>query len=817
MEKVFLKRGVEDAKIVIPQNAHVVEKTASEELCNYIEKSLGIKLPIICECKAEGKCIYVGHTEFAKKNNVLGKSKENWIIKMVDGSLVLSGGVNRGDRGIIYAAYHFLEENLGVRWWNGLEEDVLTLDEFKIAEDFEKEGTPYFPYRKPLTDILIGLDNADAEKGAADGADSSSVPGMEKYPFIPRSRINVLSPLDDNIESVYEPIVRKHGDMLTHGRPHHVHVLGKLFPKAETHAEHPEWMAWNEDKKERLKLGHYCLSNEEFYNALMEKLLGFIKEDVELAEKTGVELPYYYSLSFDDLDAEYFFCHCPECKKKIEKSGVTGYALQFINRVARDVKKLYPWVKIEFLAYVVFVHPPKDDTVPEENVVIRIAGDRADMTHGFVEPANRPYLDKLKTWSKLCKVNGAELQIWKYMFNLQMNFACPLVFGLQNFIQTYRDYGVKGIFVEIEKFSSDCHDLNVYVLTRLLEDPDCDVETLIADFCDRYYGKAGKAVCEYLYVLRDAQNRNVVHTYCMCDDSPFNYIDARAAIDGTAALDRATEAVGDEMPYRARLNWLRKTFDAVMLNRYFDFKHQAEENGEKFEYDFKTMKKRIVDAINENYTRMPVEGGSAIARITPPEDEIEYYSNLPEEEEILDIPEYFKDINPKDIYQFRMADITKAADKRLRHTFGFWPERDPDTTVSKSLKISFDNCRGSQKDYIMVATPKASENPKSINFGLYQDDAFVEGIKLYRDDFVQGGYNIYKVGHVDNISSYPDTHLVGYDYGFLSIKIRGIAVTFPMEACDVYLSIKPSGEMYGGKAGDENALFIDRLIVVRTK
>ena len=112
MEKVFLKRGVEDAKIVIPQNAHVVEKTASEELCNYIEKSLGIKLPIICECKAEGKCIYVGHTEFAKKNNVLGKSKENWIVKMHNGNIILTGGLKNTDRGIVYAVYHFLERQV---------------------------------------------------------------------------------------------------------------------------------------------------------------------------------------------------------------------------------------------------------------------------------------------------------------------------------------------------------------------------------------------------------------------------------------------------------------------------------------------------------------------------------------------------------------------------------------------------------------------------------------------------------------------------------------------------------------------------------
>ena len=162
-------------------------------------------------------------------------------------------------------------------------------------------------------------------------------------------------------------------------------------------------------------------------------------------------------------------------------------------------------------------------------------------------------------------------------------------------------------------------------------------------------------------------------------------------------------------------------------------------------------------------------------------------------------------------------DITKMADTRLRPVFGFWPVEDEETKVPTVLKISYDNCRGGQRDYIMAATSKTAEKPKAINFSLYQDDATVAEINLYSEDFIQGGYNIYKVGSLKDIRNYPDSSLVGYDYGFLSIKISGIAAIWPMEDCDVYLSIKPSGEMYGGKAGDENALLVDRLIIVKTR
>ena len=204
-------------------------------------------------------------------------------MKLVGESLVLTGGVNRGDRGIIYATYHFLEDIVGVRWWTPFEEDVLSLETLELGEDFCKEGTPYFYYRKTFADSMCGI---------------------EFFNHIPRTRGNVVSAFDDGIlKGVYDEGVRKYGDVLTMGRPHHVHTMEKYFPPAKYYDEHPEWFAWNAALGKHLKEGHRCLTNEAFFNAFMEKILAFIKEDVELAEKTGVELPTFYSITMDDLMA----------------------------------------------------------------------------------------------------------------------------------------------------------------------------------------------------------------------------------------------------------------------------------------------------------------------------------------------------------------------------------------------------------------------------------------------------------------------------------------------------------------------------------
>ncbi|MBQ9975199.1 MAG: DUF4838 domain-containing protein [Clostridia bacterium] len=789
MKQVFLKRHCNDCKIVIPENATVVEKTAAEELKEYIKRSLDTELEIVSESLSDGKCIFVGHTEYADEHGIKATSCEHWIIKLHNGNLILTGGVKRTDRGIIYSAYHFLEDFLGVRWWNSFEENVLTLDELSLDSELFVEGIPAFPFRKPLMNYYCGIN---------------------EYPQIPRTRTNVLDPVDDGIpERMYHPDVRKYGEVMSMSRPHHVHVMSRHFPADKYFDKHPEWWAWNKMKGEHLRNGHYCFSNEGFFDALVARLLFIIGEDLELAKKTGVEPPCYYSLSLDDKDADYFFCQCDKCSKILEKSGYSGYVIQFVNRVAREINKYYPSVKFENLAYVVFTDPPKDDTLPDKNVIIRLAADRSDISHGITTPANRVYMRWLKQWSDICKKSGSELHIWQYMYNIQTNYPMPLFYGLQDSVRAFLKHGVTGIFAETQHSMADVWDLNKYVFTHLLEDPDVDVDALVRDFCTRYYGKAGDGVVKYLEILREAMNRNMVHCYCCCEDSPFNYIDAKAAVEGYAALDEADRALGDSEPYRSRFNWLRKHLDGVILNRYFDLKRLAESEGLVFDFDRALLKKRVVHALEEYLTKPTIEYRRA--RI---EDEIKYYSSLPDTEEVLTIPEEIT-ANPEDVYQFPMRDIIKLVETGIRDAFGFSEEKDETASVSSVLKVSYDGAKGSQADFIMKPTSKHAEDKKPLYFSLYQENAVVDELTLFREDFEQNGYKLYKIGSLDNIKDYADSSLIVYGYGFLSIKISGIAAIFPMNSCDVYLSMKPSGELYGGRKGDENAVFMDRLIIVR--
>ena len=88
-----------------------------------------------------------------------------------------------------------------------------------------------------------------------------------------------------------------------------------------------------------------------FFKALFDKVVAYIEEDIELSKSEGVEIPCFYSLSIDDINAD-FFCQCPECAKIRKESGDTGYALRFVNRVAHEIKKIYPFVKIAIVLFI---------------------------------------------------------------------------------------------------------------------------------------------------------------------------------------------------------------------------------------------------------------------------------------------------------------------------------------------------------------------------------------------------------------------------------------------------------------------------------
>ena len=134
-------------EIILPQNAALTEKTAAQELKTYLEKStdsLKVGEKGFLGMGAKEAVFHIGNTDFARQNGIDCEKMENeaWIVKSFDNNIVIAGG----ERGVLYGVWNFLENHIGIRWWNAFEEYVPEKTDryFKMLDG---SGKPHFLMR----------------------------------------------------------------------------------------------------------------------------------------------------------------------------------------------------------------------------------------------------------------------------------------------------------------------------------------------------------------------------------------------------------------------------------------------------------------------------------------------------------------------------------------------------------------------------------------------------------------------------------------------------------------------------------------------
>lgn len=787
METVIIKNGKTDYVIAVPEDPSMVEQSGARELQAYLNKALNVQLPILSERAVTGKAFYVGHTDYAKTAKIQGDGGENWKVRMHQGNLVLTGGLKPHHRGVIYSVYHFLEDVVGVRWWSIDEEDVPELTELALEADFAAEGTPKFHYRKLFVNSCR----------------------LPDFSYASKMRNNVV---ERNVElkgGSFNEGVRAFGGAMEMGAPNHCHSVGYYLPAETYFDEHPDWFAWSEAEGKHVSYGHPCLNSEGMFQTLLDKLLDNIGQQCAEAEAAGVEFPCFWSVSLND--TEVGICQCEKCKAQIEKSGLSGYLLQFMNRLAREVAKVYPNAKLETLIYESYIEPPKDDTAPDENVIIRLANVDSDIHHDIHARGNKKYLRLLRNWHDICERTGAQIYIWEYMYNLFMPFPFVLADRLGDTFRTFYEYGVTGVLVENETTTQDMWEMNQFLLYHLCEDPEADADALMADFIRRFYKQAAPYVNNYITLLRQGSAKYDIALCCVRDDARYNFIDSTVAVEGSACLTKAMETVKGDPIMERRIQWMQKNLNKVILLKYFDLKHQAEQLGQSFDFDREQLRQQIFQAMdvflrwhpNDLYVKSHIE------------DERAFFGAMAfDEEEIAPLPTELTHIDPKDTYQFYFKDTIRAFLPSWNRGTGVTAEQDSQSLVSRVMKVNFDKAKGGYVPRMFV-TNRTAPGAKMLDIYVRQDETVTIPPKFYREDLKQDGYHLYHIGTARNIPNTADTRLFVLSYNHTWVNLSGIAVTFPMEECDIYLSMKFTGQVYGGDSKDENAIYLERMILVR--
>lgn len=256
-----------------------------------------------------------------------------------------------------------------------------------------------------------------------------------------------------------------------------VHTFDKLCPKALYFKDHPEYFAFNGAQRSG---GQLCLSNDTVFQIVLENL----KAQISLKPEAQ-----YWSVSQND---NYDYCKCPRCAAADRRHGSPAASLLlFVNRVAAK----FPDKTISTLAYQYTRQAPKG-IEPAPNVNICLCSIECNRGQS-IEDGCPDFARDVREWSALTK----NLMIWDYIVQFRTYLGpFPNWHTLQPNLQFFQENGVKMMFEQGSgRDRSEFSDMRAYLLAKLMWNPHANMDSILTDFGNGYYGEYKAPVWQYIH------------------------------------------------------------------------------------------------------------------------------------------------------------------------------------------------------------------------------------------------------------------------------------------------------------------------------
>lgn len=262
---------------------------------------------------------------------------------------------------------------------------------------------------------------------------------------------------------------------------------------------HPEYFSLIDGERRRPK-DHgqlniqLCTSNPELIEEVAKRVIEIVDADPEIRVVTA-----------DPVDGD-GFCQCDACRALDEKGATrdnlySRRLLIFTSQVAERVSRKYPEVMIRVLAYRSYMSAPLDpDIKAHPNVLIQFArgsGFACD-NHALTDPScgvnrcgGRAYLE---SWRRLTE----NICLYEYYWRVAWHgLPWPMVHAIRKDIPYFKSLGLWGVYTQWSGRNLATNGLNYYVAAKLLWDADLDVDALLADTYEKYYGEAAIPMQKY--------------------------------------------------------------------------------------------------------------------------------------------------------------------------------------------------------------------------------------------------------------------------------------------------------------------------------
>lgn len=503
-----------DAVIVVSENASDTDNYAAKMLQDYLKQG-GLDLPIVTDTTAPAAFeLRVGNT--ARTAPTLTSTTDGaYRIENIEGGVQIVGA---GNRGTIYGVYGFLEKVCGFHWYAVDVTVIPDVTKLELPDDILIDYEPAFEYTD--TDWLS--------------------PRNDQY-----SLANGLN------GGPYRKLTTEQGGTVDY-ISNFCHTLTTQFCAADTYfAEHPEYFALHNGERVPQQL---CLSNEEVVQIVTREVFDILAQKHDPTAAVQI-----VSLTQHD-NQEY--CQCDNCKAIDDANGSpSGSMITFVNKVAAAVKEAgFDNIAIDTFAYQ-YTRKAPTQVVPLDNVIVRLCTIECCFSHPLGDATceqNAALKADLENWNMICD----RIYVWDYATNYAYTLGLFPDFGvLQSNMQFFRDHGVKGVYEEGNYYMAACNtefgDLRAYQLSKLLQDPACDLAAETAGFLTAYYGEGGEDIGHFLDFVTENSAKNHLTIYISMDKTLSLTEEEVAQCDAwwASAKEKTTDEAAKARIERSELCW----------------------------------------------------------------------------------------------------------------------------------------------------------------------------------------------------------------------------------------------------------------------
>jgi len=527
----LVENGKAQCQIVLALKPTKAAQLAAFELQEHIKLITGANIKIVTGDVSDAKIkLFVGNSASAKAAGMPSDFKKQQYAVIFKDNAILFGGLDKKDygkieyrggmysfnewpsfyepQGTMKAVYYFLENSCGIRWWDATEfgtdipqNKTLTIEAKSIRR------SPAFAYRD------LG---ARHFRGSQMYAESTILWKSNSKESIEWNKLAFPELYKKYTEKTPRTIAKRRLMRLflfrkgVGGCEAYVsnHTFGGYFdrfwkknprnPKA-FEGSHPLWFAQGYPKLKRPK--QMCYTNRGMIRQLAKDAENFFAGNGIKKRFTTARGDFFSIVPMDVTS----FCKCDKCikwwgiKQKestfFSNGKYSNYMWQLYNRAAKILAKTNPDKYFSVLAYWGYSYYPTK-VVPAKNISIQLC---LHIRHNYDTLLQQNDMKIINQWTSPKEKNRRKYLWLYYCFPLdtvtgQKWKVFPGFFShtISKRFKLYKQKGFRGAF-----FNGWCNMIDAYVTFKMLDNPNANVDKILDEFFNGYFGAAAKPIKEF--------------------------------------------------------------------------------------------------------------------------------------------------------------------------------------------------------------------------------------------------------------------------------------------------------------------------------